>query len=70
MRNNMQLWQGDCLGLLKSMPDKSVDLVITDPPYDVHAGKGGVPLVIARHIQTLSLCLMVFQKTYWTNFVE
>ena len=25
--------QGDCLNLLKSIPDKSIDLVITDPPY-------------------------------------
>ena len=23
----------DCLEVLKSMPDKSVDLVLTDPPY-------------------------------------
>ena len=28
-----QLMQGDCLELLKSLPDKSVDLVLTDPPY-------------------------------------
>lgn len=41
MRSNMQLCQGDCLELLQSIPDKSVDLVITDPPYDVYAGKGG-----------------------------
>ena len=31
----------DCLEGLKGIPDKSVDLVVTDPPYDVHAGKGG-----------------------------
>jgi DNA modification methylase len=27
---------GDCLDVLKSMPDKSVDLVLTDPPYGVN----------------------------------
>ena len=27
--------QGDCLELLKEIPDKSVDLVVTDPPYNV-----------------------------------
>lgn len=27
------LIQGDCLEYMKSMPDKSVDLVLTDPPY-------------------------------------
>ena len=25
---------GDCLGVMKDIPDKSVDLVITSPPYD------------------------------------
>ncbi|HNR90734.1 MAG TPA: site-specific DNA-methyltransferase [Spirochaetota bacterium] len=25
--------QGDCLDVMKSMPDKCVDLVLTDPPY-------------------------------------
>ena len=30
------LYQADCLDLLASMPDKSVDLVVTDPPYGIH----------------------------------
>ena len=25
---------GDCLDILKKIPDKSIDLVLTDPPYD------------------------------------
>ena len=32
--------QGDCLNLLKQLPDKSIDLVVTDPPY-VIGNKGG-----------------------------
>lgn len=27
------LKQGDCLKLMKSIPDKSIDLIVTDPPY-------------------------------------
>lgn len=27
--------QGDCLEIMKDIPDKSVDLVLTDPPYGV-----------------------------------
>ena len=27
-------WVGDCLDLLKDMPDQSVDLVLTSPPYE------------------------------------
>jgi DNA modification methylase len=29
----MNLIHGDCLEVMKSIPDKSVDLVLTDPPY-------------------------------------
>ena len=32
------LKQGDCLELLKTIPDKSIDLVLTDPPYGVNLG--------------------------------
>ena len=28
------LWQGDCLELMKNIPDGSVDLTVTSPPYD------------------------------------
>jgi hypothetical protein len=30
---NMRLILGDCLEVMKTLPDKSVDAVITDPPY-------------------------------------
>ena len=33
------LWQGDCLELMKDIPDGSVDLVLTDPPYGTTACK-------------------------------
>ena len=29
----IELWHGDCLELMKDIPDGSVDLVLTDPPY-------------------------------------
>ena len=32
---------GDCYELIKSLPDNSVDLVITDPPYEFTTGGGG-----------------------------
>jgi len=31
--NNIQLYHGDCLEVMKMLPDASVDAVITDPPY-------------------------------------
>ncbi len=31
--SEVKLYLGDCLEVMKSIPDKSVDAVITDPPY-------------------------------------
>lgn len=30
-----ELWLGDCLELMKNIPDKSIDLILTDPPYNI-----------------------------------
>lgn len=32
---------GDCYELIKELPDKSVDLIVTDPPYEIQALTGG-----------------------------
>ena len=32
---------GDCYTLIKGIPDKSIDLIITDPPYEITGGKSG-----------------------------
>lgn len=39
MTSNIQLYQGDCLEVMKNIPDKSVDLVLTDPPFGTTACK-------------------------------
>lgn len=31
---------GDCMDYLKNIPDKSIDLVLTDPPYGISASNG------------------------------
>ena len=36
---DVELWHGDCLELMKDIPDGSVDLVLTDPPYGTTACK-------------------------------
>lgn len=30
-----KIYNGDCLEIMRGMPDKSVDLVLTDPPYGI-----------------------------------
>lgn len=36
--NKVKLYQGDCLKLMKNIPDVSIDLIITDPPYKTITG--------------------------------
>jgi len=36
--NNINLWKGDCLELMKNIPDASIDLILTDPPYGTIKG--------------------------------
>jgi len=38
-KENMKLIQGDCLEKMKDIPDKSIDMVLTDPPYGTTACK-------------------------------
>lgn len=33
----IQLFNGDCIEVMKDMPDNSIDLIVTDPPYKVTA---------------------------------
>ena len=35
------LFHGDCIEVMRGLPDASVDAVVTDPPYDLTSGKKG-----------------------------
>ena len=37
----IKLLNGDCLELIKDIEDYSIDLVVTDPPYNIGCGGGG-----------------------------
>jgi site-specific DNA-methyltransferase (adenine-specific) len=37
-RDKNKIIQGDCLEVMKDIPDKSIDMVITSPPYNVDLG--------------------------------
>ena len=34
--NTFKLIQGDCIEKMRELPDKSIDLILTDPPYGVN----------------------------------
>lgn len=37
--NDITLWHGDCLELMKDIPDKSIDMILCDLPYGTTACK-------------------------------
>ena len=39
---SIDIHNADCLDILKRIPDKSIDLVITDPPYEISTSGAGI----------------------------
>lgn len=39
IEKNYQIYQGDCIEILKKLPKKSVDLIFADPPYNLQLKK-------------------------------
>ena len=39
--DDYKLFNGDCLEVMKKIPDESIDLVVTDPPYKMNHSTGG-----------------------------
>ena len=38
----VKLYNDDCLVVMRQMPEKSIDLVVTDPPYDIETSGAGL----------------------------
>lgn len=41
LNDNITLYNADCIDILKSIPDDSIDLIVTDPPYLIPQINGG-----------------------------
>lgn len=39
--SKVTLLQGDCMELIKNIPDNSISCIITDPPYKMNHSTGG-----------------------------
>src|SRR3990167_671126 len=57
-----KIYNVDCVEFLKTMPDKSVDLIITDPPYGVSFKKKGEPYMIGDHINPMPYIYSEFHR--------
>ena len=55
-----KIYQGDCLELMKQIEDKSIDLIIIDPPYNIKIAKWD----ILSSKEFLELCKKVIKESY------
>ena len=51
MREVNRIYNADCLDILRELPDKSIDLVLTDPPY--RDNKDNQPTIDMRNNGTM-----------------
>lgn len=59
---NNSIHLGDCLGIMPSIPDASIDAIITDPPYEYgFMNRGWDKTGIAFNIQVWAECLRVLK---------
>ena len=57
-----QVLHGDCLELMKDIPDKSIDSIVTDPPYELgFMGKSWDSTGIADNKDMWAECLRVLK---------
>lgn len=57
---------GDCMELLRSLPDESVDLVVSSPPYNLgkeYESKRALDIYLAEQGTVLEECARVLKKT-------
>ena len=61
------IYHGDCYKLIKEIPDKSIDLIYTDIPYDF-VGNGGGAFGVKKRLYELGLhkgaCFKVVKNDY------
>lgn len=76
----IDLRQGDCLELLKDIPDGSVDLILTDPPYGTMNGFNGIDWdytidndvmwsEINRVLRVNGCCVLFSQEPYTSKLI-
>lgn len=49
-----EVYLGDCINVIKNIPDKSIDLIVTDPPYLIECTKAGGKSKLTDTIQRMN----------------
>jgi adenine-specific DNA-methyltransferase len=63
-RHDVSLYRGDCLDLLRRIPDGVADLVVTSPPYNIgkeYEKKLEIDLYVRQQAQVISECVRILR---------
>ena len=62
-----QLYNGDCLEVLKTIPDKSVNLVLIDPPYNINKAKWDKWKTVEAYVEFMGSVFLELQRVLKDN---
>ena len=62
-----ELYNGDCLEVMKSIPDKSVNLVLIDPPYNIGKDKWDKWKTVEDYVEFMGKVFLEIQRVLKDN---
>ena len=65
--DNIKLYNEDCLEILKSIPDKSVNLVLIDPPYNIGKDKWDKWKTVEDYVEFMGKVFLEIQRVLKDN---
>ena len=67
MDEKYKLYHGDCLEVMKNIPDKSIDLVLIDPPYNIGKDKWDKWKTVNDYVEFMGKVFLEIQRVLKNN---
>ena len=64
---NIELYCGDCLEVMKDIPDKSINLVLIDPPYNIGKDKWDKWNTVEDYVQFMGKVFKEIERILKSN---
>ena len=68
--SEIKLILGDCIDVVKTISDKSIDLVLTDPPYGVTKNEEDISVDLSELFRISKGIIMTTQQPYTTDVIQ
>ena len=65
--NNIELYCGDCLEVMKDIPDNSINLVLIDPPYNIGKDKWDKWKTVDKYVEFMGKVFLEIQRVLKDN---